>query len=72
MSAKKRVHVIKRTDGWVVKKEGAERASRKYDTKQEAVESAKIYYQRGHDIVIHKNDGTIEKWTKGYAHEQPI
>jgi uncharacterized protein YdaT len=64
MSAKQRVHVIKRTDGWVIKKEGAERASRKYDTKQEAVESAKNYYQRGHDIVIHKKDGTIEKWAR--------
>jgi len=64
MSVKKRVHVIKRTDGWVVKKEGADRASRKYDTKQEAVESTKSYRQKGHDFVIHKKDGTIEKWAK--------
>lgn len=65
MATKKRVHVIKRTDGWVVKKEGAERASRKYNTKQEAVESTKNYRDKGHDIVIHKKDGTIEKWTRG-------
>ncbi len=64
MSTKKRVHVIKRTDGWVVKKEGAERASRKFDTKEEAVDSAKNYRQKGHDVVVHKKDGTIERWSK--------
>lgn len=69
MATKKRVHIIKRTDGWVVKKEGAERASRKYGTKQEAVKSAKTYREKGHDLVIHKKDGTIEKWSKSYAYD---
>ncbi|MFN0215717.1 MAG: DUF2188 domain-containing protein [Saprospiraceae bacterium] len=64
MATKKRVHVIKRTDGWVLKKEGAERASRKFDTKEEAVDSAKNYRHKGHDIVVHKKDGTIERWSK--------
>jgi hypothetical protein len=64
MENKSRVHVIKRQDGWVVKKEGALRASKKYTTKEEAVRSARIYWIHGHDLVIHRKDGTIEKWTK--------
>ena len=64
MEKKSRVHVIKRQDGWVVKKEGALRASKKYTTKKEAVREATILSIHGYDLVIHRKDGTIEKWTK--------
>ena len=59
-----RVHIIKRSDGWVVRKEGAERASRKYPTKEEALDSARLYRIKGFDIVVHRADGTVERWLK--------
>jgi len=59
-----RVHVTSRTKGWAVKKQGLSKASRVYPTKDSAVTSAKKYRSQGLDIVIHKKDGTIEKWEK--------
>lgn len=59
-----RVHIIKRSDGWVLRKEGAERASRKYLTKEEAIDSARLYRLRGYDVVVHRADGTVERWLK--------
>lgn len=59
-----RVHVIKRSDGWVLRKEGAERASRKYLTKEEAIDSARLYRLKGYDVVVHRADGTVERWLK--------
>jgi uncharacterized protein YdaT len=60
----KRVHVIKRDKGWAVKKQGASRASRIYKSKDEAVEKAQKFKKSGHDLVIHKKDGSIQKWEK--------
>jgi hypothetical protein len=60
----KRIHIIKRDAGWAVKKEGGERASKIYDDKDSAKEAAKSYRDRGHDVVIHRKDGTIEGWQK--------
>lgn len=59
-----RVHIIKRSDGWVLKKQGAERASRKYPTKEEAMDSARLYRLKGYDVVVHRADGTVEHWLK--------
>lgn len=59
-----RIHVIKRSDGWVLKKDGAERASRKYPTKEEAIDSARLYRLKGYDVVVHRADGSVEKWSK--------
>lgn len=60
----KRVHVISRKDGWAVKRESASRASKVYRTKESAKEGARKISPKGYDIVIHKKDGTIEKWEK--------
>ncbi len=62
--SKSRIHIIKRLGGWVVKKEGAERATRRFSTKEEAISSAIEYRSKGHDLVIHRRDGTVEKWLK--------
>lgn len=64
MAKSRRVHVIKRSDDWVVKKEGASKASRKFETKEDAVKYANGYKESGHDLVIHRKNGTIEKWSK--------
>jgi hypothetical protein len=62
MPAKKRIHVVKRGEGWAVKKEGASKASRIYQNKEDAVERA-INFMRtgGYDLIIHSKDGTFQK-----------
>ena len=60
----KRAHVIKRGSGWAVKKQGAERAIRIYTTKAEAVKGAEKLKSSGHDIIVHRQDGSIEKWNR--------
>lgn len=59
-----RAHVVKRESGWAVKKEGAQRADRVYKTKEEAVKGAQKFKKSGSDVVIHKKDGSIQKWEK--------
>lgn len=61
----KRVHIIKRDNGWAVKKQGAQRATKIYTTKEDAKSGTKRLQREGHDIIIHKRDGSIEQWRKG-------
>jgi hypothetical protein len=64
----KRIHVISRNDGWAVKKEGSSRASKIYSTKNAAVKGARKT-SKGHDVVVHKKDGSIEKWYRAETDE---
>lgn len=64
MSNEDRVHIIKRDDGWVLKRDGAKRAYRWFNTKEEAIDLAKNYRSRGYDVVVHRTDGTVERWIK--------
>lgn len=59
-----RYHITKRGDGWAVKKEGSQRASKIYDNKEVAKQDAQKYREKGSDLIIHKRDGSIEKWQK--------
>ena len=48
--------------GWSVRKSGATRAARVFDTKHDAVEYAKdIAKKEGGDIYVHGKDGTIRE-----------
>ncbi len=60
----KRTHVVKRDSGWAVKKEGTKRASKVHKTKDEAIKDARRQKKSGSDVVIHKKDGSIQKWEK--------
>lgn len=60
----KRTHVVKRDSGWAVKKEGAQRATKVYTTKEQAVKGAEKSRKSGSDVVIHKKDGSIQQWKK--------
>ena len=60
----KRVHVISRDKGWALKKEGLSRATKIHQSKEAAVKSARKLVRRGHDVIIHKKDGSIERWEK--------
>lgn len=63
-SSSKRVHVISRRSGWAVKKEGTFRATKVYLRKDSAVKGAKRAALKGSDIVVHKRDGSIQKWVR--------
>jgi len=60
----RRVHVIARDKGWAIKKEGLSKASRIHQNKEAAVSSARTLRRRGHDVIIHRKDGSIERWEK--------
>jgi hypothetical protein len=62
-NSNKRIHVISRNDGWAVKKEGNTKASKIYSTKDAAVKGARKS-SKGYDVIVHKRDGSIEKWQK--------
>ncbi len=59
----KKLHVISRQGGWAVKKEGNTKASKVYSTKDAAVKGARTS-SKGQDIVVHKKDGSIERWQR--------
>lgn len=58
-----KTHIIKRGNGWAVKREGTQRATSVYDSKEKAIESASKHSKVGSIIIIHKKDGTIQKST---------
>ena len=58
-----RVHVISRKDGWAVKKEGNTKASKLFGQKEAAVEGARKL-SKGHDVIVHKKDGSIQRWER--------
>ena len=63
-ASSKRVHIISRKQDWAVKKEGASRASKIYSSKDIAINSSEKLRNTGHDLIIHKKDGTIQDWKK--------
>jgi hypothetical protein len=59
-----RYNIIKRRKGWAVKKEG-KRAAGIYPTKEHAITCAEKFRDQGYDVVVHKENGYVEKWLKG-------
>ncbi len=60
----KRVHIISSKGGWAIKKQGASKASKVYPDKDSAMGSAQAMREKGHDVIVHKKDGTIQRWVK--------
>lgn len=58
-----RTHIIKRENGWAVKKQGTSKASKVYQTQDEAIRSAKKM-KSSSEIVVHRRDGSIRNWIK--------
>lgn len=53
-------HVTKHPDGWQVKGEGNQRATKVVDTQKQAIEVAKeIAKNQESEVVIHRRDGKI-------------
>ena len=60
-----RVHIISRDDGWAIIKEGNTRATKVYENKDTAIKNARKLIEQGHDVIVHKKDGSIQKWEMG-------
>jgi len=60
----KRAHIISRDKGWAIKKEGLSRASQVHQSKEAALKSAQKLKKSGLDIIVHRKDGSIERWEK--------
>lgn len=60
--AKNSRHVVPRQDGWAVKKSGASRASKVFDTQSDAIKYAKGQAQKDSaELYVHRRDGTIRE-----------
>lgn len=59
-------HVIKRENGWSVKREGTSRAASIHSTQREAIETARKLARRASvsSVIVHSEDGSIK------SHEQ--
>lgn len=58
----KRVHITARGKSWSVRNENATRATKIFNTKEEALTFTKNFQNK--DVIVHKKDGTISKWIK--------
>lgn len=59
--AKKSNHVVPSSSGWSVKKSGAEKASKTFDTKDKAVEYGReLSKNEKTELYIHKSNGMIQ------------
>lgn len=55
-------HVVPHPDGWAVRKEGAEQATRTFGSKQEAEERAReLAEKQNTDLVLHDSEGEEAK-----------
>lgn len=59
-----RTHIVKRKNGWAIVAEGSRRARMIFTTKDTAIKQAKKMKRPGGMIIIHKHDGTIQKWIR--------
>jgi hypothetical protein len=61
LSGGQRIHVIPSAGRWVVRREGAQRASKAFQSKEDAVERAATWAQRieGGEVLVHDRLGRI-------------
>ncbi len=69
MASKKDQHVVPRSDGWAVRRSGAERASRVFANQADAVSHARNLAKEARgELYIHRRDGTIRE-RSSYGHD---
>ncbi|NMW21429.1 MAG: DUF2188 domain-containing protein [Chlorobiaceae bacterium] len=61
-------HVVPRQGGWAVKKSGASRASKVFDTQEDAITYGRSQAKKeSGELYVHRKDGTILK-RDSYGH----
>lgn len=70
MATQKSVHVVPSPQGgWSVKKYGSQRASKNFETKEQAVDWGRAKSkEQGTELFIHRKDGTIQR-KDSYGHD---
>lgn len=73
MTRERNQHVIPTKDGWAVKRAGSLRATKVFDTQQEAIERGReIARNQRSELLIHGRDGRIrEKNTSSSSCRSP-
>ncbi len=71
--AKSSHHVVPSPKGgWSVKKGGAEKASKHFDVKKDAVSYARdVSKNQGTELYVHKKDGTIQQKDSHHGDRNP-
>ena len=60
MSRRTTLHVVPRSEGWAVRKEGSSRAVSTHNTQREAIDAARKVARSKHgELIIHRKDGRI-------------
>ena len=60
MAKTQNIHVIRRNEGWVVRKEGTSRATSVHQTQRDAIDAAREIARTWHtELIIHRRDGRI-------------
>lgn len=55
-------HVVPRKGRWAVRKDGAERVTRHYDTQREAIDAAREFARNQRtEVYVHGQDGRIRE-----------
>ena len=55
-------HVVSRNGKWAVRRTGADRVTRRFDTQRDAIEAARdIARNQGTELYIHGRDGRIRE-----------
>lgn len=67
--AKSNQHVVPKDGGWAVRKQGASRATKVFNTQTEAVQFARnVAKKNSGELYIHRADGTIRD-RKSYGND---
>lgn len=60
--SKRNQHIVRRPDGWAVKREGAQRASSIHRTQQEAIEVGRaVARNQKSELLVHGRNGRIRE-----------
>ena len=58
------IYVPMHRKGWAVKKQGAQRALRLFDSQIKAVAYAVDFRHKGFDVYVHDIQGRVQEWFK--------
>lgn len=70
--ARRSQHVVRSPSGWSVRKSGAPRVTRTFETQEEAIEVARDYARKQRtELFIHGKDGRVREKTSYGVEKHP-